>query len=133
MFVDLSASTNRFSALLITFALLLNFDKKLFLTGPNSTLWAIVNKSDSNLDKSSTDGLQSTKHTRWKALEFLGKLDLGKKEALGFKSNKYSPYLDILLGFESDLLMMIHFVEFKPVEIPKICWLMQKNLPRSVK
>ena len=49
-----------------------------------------------------------TKRMRWKALEFLGKLGSSKKETFGFKSHKCPPSVDVLAGFESDLLMMVH-------------------------
>ena len=50
---------------------------------------------------------------RWKA--FLGKLDSSAKEIFGFKSRKCPPSVDELVGFESDLLMMIHNLELGPV------------------
>ena len=46
-----------------------------------------------------------------KALEFLGKLDLRKKETFGFKSNKRPPYVHGLSESESDLVKMVHNVE----------------------
>ena len=56
-----------------------------------------------------------TKRMRWKALEFLGKLDSVQKETFGFKSNKCPPAVDDLAAFESDLIMMIKNIEFRPV------------------
>ena len=52
---------------------------------------------------------------RWKALEFLGKLGSNEKETFGFKSHKCLPSVDELAGLESDLLMMVHNIEFRPV------------------
>ena len=48
-----------------------------------------------------------------KALEFLGKLDLRKKETFGFKSNKRPPYVHGLSESESDLVKMVHNVEIR--------------------
>ena len=53
---------------------------------------------------------------RWKALQFLGKLDNQARNNYGFKSNKFPPSANELSNFESDLLMMIHNVEFQPVK-----------------
>ena len=53
---------------------------------------------------------------RWKALDFLGKLDNQVKNTYGFKSSKCPPSVEELSRFESDLLMMIHNVEFQPVK-----------------
>ena len=52
---------------------------------------------------------------RWKALEFLGKLGLNEKETFGFRSHKSPPCVDELAEFESDLLMMVHNIEIRPV------------------
>ena len=52
------------------------------------------------------------KTMRWKALDFLGKLDNQVKDTYGFKSSKCPPSVNELSSFESDLLMMIHNVEF---------------------
>ena len=56
------------------------------------------------------------KTMRWKALDFLGKLDNQVKDTYGFKSSKCPPSVNELSSFESDLLMMIHNVEFQPVK-----------------
>ena len=56
-----------------------------------------------------------TKRMGWKALEFLRKLNSSEKETFGFKSCKCLPSVDELAGFESDLLMMVHSIEFRPV------------------
>ena len=53
---------------------------------------------------------------KWKALDFLGKLDNQVKDIYGFKSSKCPPSVNELSSFESDLLMMIHNVEFQPVK-----------------
>ena len=53
---------------------------------------------------------------RWKALDFLGKLDNQVKNTYGFKSSKCPPLVNELSRFESNLLMMIHNVEFQPVK-----------------
>ena len=52
---------------------------------------------------------------RWKALELLGKIGSNKKETFGFKSHKCPPPVNELAEFESDLLTMIHNIEFRPV------------------
>ena len=56
-----------------------------------------------------------TKRMRWKALEFLGKLGPNEKETLSFKSDNCLPFVNELAEFESDLLTMVHNIEFKPV------------------
>ena len=56
-----------------------------------------------------------TKRMRWKALKFLGKLGSNEKEIFGFKSRKCPPSVDELAEFESDLLMMVQNIEFRPV------------------
>ena len=53
---------------------------------------------------------------RWKALDFLGKLDNQVKNTYGFNSSKCPPSVNELSSFESNLLMMIHNVEFQPVK-----------------
>ena len=45
--------TNSSMVLLITYTSSFNYDKKLFLSGRNSMLWTILNKSDLNTDNSS--------------------------------------------------------------------------------
>ena len=52
---------------------------------------------------------------RWKALEFLGKLGPNEKETLSFKSDNCLPFVNELAEFESDLLTMVHNIEFRPV------------------
>ena len=56
------------------------------------------------------------KTMRWKGLDFLGKSDNQVKDTYGFKSSKCPPSVNELSSFESDLLMMIHNVEFQPVK-----------------
>ena len=65
-----------------------------------------------------------TKRMGWKALEFLGKLCLNEKETFGFKSHNCPPCVNELAEFESDLLTMVHSIEFRPV---------RKNLKDDVK
>ena len=56
-----------------------------------------------------------TKRVRWKALEFLGKLGPNEKETFGFKSHNCPPFVNELAEFESDLLTMVHNIEFRLV------------------
>ena len=56
-----------------------------------------------------------TKRMRWKALEFLGKLESAEKETFGFKSNKCPAPVEQLTAFETDIILMINNIEFKPV------------------
>ena len=51
-----------------------------------------------------------------KSKEFLIKLDNQVKNNYGFKSSKCPPSVDQLPSFESDLLVMIHNVEFQLVK-----------------
>ena len=57
------------------------------------------------------------KRIRWKALEFLGKLDSNsnKTKTYGFKSLKYPPAVEEMLQFENYLLLLIKYLEFKKV------------------
>ena len=52
---------------------------------------------------------------RWKALEFLVKLGQNEKETFDFKSHNCPPFVNELAEFESDLLTMVHNIEFRPV------------------
>ena len=52
---------------------------------------------------------------RWKALEFLGKLGPNEKETFSFKSHNCPPFVNELAEFESDLLTMVHNIEFRLV------------------
>ena len=56
------------------------------------------------------------KRMRWKAIEFLGRLDNKVRDNFDFKSGKCLPLVNELSNFESDLLIMIHNVEFQPVK-----------------
>ena len=53
---------------------------------------------------------------RWKVLEFLGKLGWNEKETFGFKSHNWLPSVSELAEFKSDLLMMVHNIEFRLVK-----------------
>ena len=50
---------------------------------------------------------------RWKAFQFLGKIESQASNNNGFKSSKCPPSTNELSNFESDLLMIIHDVKFK--------------------
>ena len=50
---------------------------------------------------------------RWKALEFLGKLEENNKETYGFKSQIFLKSVDELNQFEEDLMFMVKKVEVK--------------------
>ena len=52
---------------------------------------------------------------RWKALEFLGKLGPNEKETFGFKLHNCPLLVNELAEFESDLLTMVHNIEFRLV------------------
>ena len=52
---------------------------------------------------------------RWKALQFLGKLETNDKKTFGFKSPKCPPAANELATFESDLQQMISSIEFRPI------------------
>ena len=56
-----------------------------------------------------------TKRMRWNFLDFLGKLGSNEKETLGFKLHNCPPSVNELAEFESDLLTMVHNIEFRPV------------------
>ena len=56
-----------------------------------------------------------TKRMRWKALQFLGKLESNWKQTFGFKSTKCPPAIDELGPFESDLQRTISNIEFRPI------------------
>ena len=55
-----------------------------------------------------------TKCMRWNFLGFLGKLGSNEKETFGFKSHNCPPSVNELAEFESDLLKMVHNIEFRP-------------------
>ena len=55
------------------------------------------------------------KRMRWKALEFLGKLNSVQKETYGFPSRKCPPVVNELTNFENDVMLMIKNVEFRNI------------------
>ena len=55
-----------------------------------------------------------TKRMRQKALKSLGKLGSKEKETFSLKSDKCPLSVDVLAKFESDLLTIVHNVEFRP-------------------
>jgi len=56
------------------------------------------------------------KRMRWKALEFLGRLEQNDKKTYGFPSRKCPPPITELSPFEEDMLHMIQNLEFEPVK-----------------
>ena len=62
-----------------------------------------------------------TKRMKWKALEFLGKLGPNEKDTFGFKWHNCPPFVNELAEIESDLLTMVHNVEFRPVKNTTSC------------
>ena len=56
------------------------------------------------------------KRIRWKALEFLGKLEPTDKETYGFKSRNCPPNVEEVANFEHDLMMMIKNIQFKNIK-----------------
>ena len=69
-----------------------------------------------------------TKRMRWKALQFLGKLESKQKQTFGFKSTKCPPAIDELGPFESDLQRTITNIEFRPIRNKFL-----SNLSRDIK
>ena len=55
-----------------------------------------------------------TKRMRWKALQFLGKLDTNNKQTFGFRSPKCPPTVNELGSFEIDLQERISNIKFRP-------------------
>ena len=55
-----------------------------------------------------------TKRMRQKALKFLGKLGSKEKKTFSLNSDKCPLSVDVLAKFESDLLAIVHNVEFRP-------------------
>ena len=51
---------------------------------------------------------------RWKALEFIGKLDSNERETFGFTSYKCPPTVEQLANFESDLFLLVKNIEYRP-------------------
>ena len=56
------------------------------------------------------------KNMRWKALQFLGKLESTNKETFGFRSRKYPPAVEELTNFEKDLMLMIKNIQFRHIK-----------------
>ena len=56
------------------------------------------------------------KRIRWKALEFLGKLESTEKETYGFKSRNCPPIVEEATNFEHDLMMMIKNIQFTNIK-----------------
>ena len=52
---------------------------------------------------------------RWKAMQFLGKLDQNETETYDFKRNKRPPVIEKLSEFESNLISMIKNIHFRPL------------------
>ena len=52
---------------------------------------------------------------RWKALEFLGKIDSTRKETYGFNSCKRPPIVDELSDFENELMFLLRNIEFRNI------------------
>ena len=50
---------------------------------------------------------------RWKALQFLGKLNNSGKENYGFKNTKCIPCVDEVVDFENDMAKMIKNIPFR--------------------
>ena len=55
------------------------------------------------------------KRMRWKALQFLGKLDSSEKQTFGFRSRNCPPAVEELANFEDDLMLMTKNVEFRNI------------------
>ena len=53
---------------------------------------------------------------RWKALEYLGKLNNSTEESYGFKSRKCPPTVKEMTNFEEDLRLMIKNLKYRNVE-----------------
>ena len=56
------------------------------------------------------------KRMRWKALEYLGKLNNSTEESYGFKSRKCPPTVKEMTNFEEDLRLMIKNLKYRNVE-----------------
>ena len=52
---------------------------------------------------------------RWKALQFLGKLESTNKETFGFRSRKCLPVVEELTNFENHLMLMIKNIQFRHI------------------
>ena len=56
------------------------------------------------------------KRIRWKALEFLGKLDSTEKETYEFRSRNCPPIVKEVANFENDLMMIIKNIQVKYIK-----------------
>ena len=65
---------------------------------------------------------------RWKAPQFLGKLESSIKETYGFKSRECPQTIDESVGFEDDLMSLIKNIEFRYVSNT-----VQEQLARDIK
>ena len=65
---------------------------------------------------------------RWKSIEFFNKLSSSEIETSCFPSNKCPSTVDELSAFESDLLIMIKYIEFR-----KITDVFQSKLQEDIK
>ena len=57
------------------------------------------------------------KGMRWKALQFLGKLEENIKETYGFKSRICPQSVDESNKFEEDLMLMIKNIDFRQIDL----------------
>ena len=55
---------------------------------------------------------------RWKALQFLRKLESTDKETIGFPAKKWPPAVEELTSFENDLMLMIKNIQFNILAVP---------------
>ena len=56
---------------------------------------------------------QFIKRMRWKALQFLGKLNNTVQENYGFKTKKCLPCVEELIDFEDDMMYLVKIIEFR--------------------
>ena len=56
------------------------------------------------------------KQMKWKALQFLGKLDNSGKENYGLKTRKYPLCVDELVVFKNDMMKMIKDIDFRNIK-----------------
>ena len=56
---------------------------------------------------------QFIKRMRWKALQFLGKLDNTVQENYGFKTRKSLPCVGEQIDFENDMMYMVNNIKFR--------------------
>ena len=53
---------------------------------------------------------------RWKALQFLRKLDNSGRKNFGFKTRKCPPCVDELVDFKNNMMKMIKNIEFRKLK-----------------